>query len=78
MTEAQEFFRRVNRDRRIRTVLQNAEAAKRAICTCTHERQRHLFGRKCDMARCKCKTFDDAFTPEQKEFINKVAREPGS
>jgi hypothetical protein len=60
MTEAQEFFRRVNRDRRIRTVLQNAEAAKRAICTCTHERQRHLFGRQCDMPRCRCAVFEEA------------------
>lgn len=35
-------------------------AAERALCTCTHTKQRHLFGRKCDMPRCRCAAFEAA------------------
>jgi hypothetical protein len=59
MTETQQHFRRINRERRIRVTLAAAEAARK-LCVCTHTKARHMFGRQCDMPRCRCKSFEAA------------------
>jgi hypothetical protein len=33
---------------------------QRKHCTCRHTKARHLFGRVCDMPRCRCKEFEAA------------------